>query len=500
MKTKIAAILYLIVQSLIFGEILDGPANIRKEPNGEILYSVKDGEEIEVVECKEKEWYYVRLKKELYFSENDYVADYKIKKAANLFDENGKIIGKTVNSVEDYSMAGDIDSGNYIIHITGYTHIKNIKGLYVEEKKYEDIQNKINGRWINMKYDSAVKSKKSVYKVLSNDSSIENLTFLYNKEENNRIKNKSAYIGLKNGENQNFKLIFKGENRVGLSKSESNEGSDEIQLEYIPETDHLIIDGTEFAKCDTNYRGIDITGSYKIKENNKIIKINKDLTVENFEKFKLVDVAEMYSDNFPKFDLIIFIENKEEFTYKLFHWRWSKEGNLELYKVEYDETTEKCDENSKIGSKIYTLIPIKESGENEKKSEKKSKIEEVTYSNKKLGISWKIAKTIYKKFIFSENGEQITVNYIPDNKRIKEYPIALITKDKKSNWEKNKDTPADKIYENGSDVYTVLIGEIGENPYDEGSQEAEEYDEICRNLTDNISNLKINGVSAKFEK
>ena len=48
MKTKIAAILYLIVQSLIFGEILDGPANIRKEPNGEILYSVKDGEEIEV--------------------------------------------------------------------------------------------------------------------------------------------------------------------------------------------------------------------------------------------------------------------------------------------------------------------------------------------------------------------------------------------------------------------------------------------------------------------
>ncbi|RLD56832.1 MAG: hypothetical protein DRJ05_10695, partial [Bacteroidetes bacterium] len=60
MKYLIGVFLMIILSSICNAEIIDGPANIRTQPEGEILFSIEDGAYTNVVRL-ENDWYMINI-------------------------------------------------------------------------------------------------------------------------------------------------------------------------------------------------------------------------------------------------------------------------------------------------------------------------------------------------------------------------------------------------------------------------------------------------------
>jgi len=105
------------------GERINGPANIRDTINGNILFSLDDGVLIEtspIVNKWVKIGVYIKLAPEQ-------IQAFKLEKNVSLFDEKGKIIGKTIRPIDISMMEENIG------YVEAFTHQDNLNMAYNPE-------------------------------------------------------------------------------------------------------------------------------------------------------------------------------------------------------------------------------------------------------------------------------------------------------------------------------------------------------------------------------
>lgn len=114
----------------IIGERIDGPANIRSKPNGEIFFELYDNVLVEVSSEPENDWYQV-----LVYSEIDYAEfglDSMVKDRPLIVD------GDTIGKVLKTHAVGTGQAGNFAFaDLYGYTHKDNIKPETVIESVFK---------------------------------------------------------------------------------------------------------------------------------------------------------------------------------------------------------------------------------------------------------------------------------------------------------------------------------------------------------------------------
>ena len=127
MKTIVIFLLALIFQMQLFAEKIDGPANVRSEPQGEKIFSLNDDVEVTCTELLD-DWYrigfVIRLTKEQYDQRR-----ITLPAGSTLYDRNGKVMGKTLIdfTVTGKSRSGPPDNRSYSTDFIGYTYKSNIK-------------------------------------------------------------------------------------------------------------------------------------------------------------------------------------------------------------------------------------------------------------------------------------------------------------------------------------------------------------------------------------
>lgn len=105
------------------GERINGPANIRDTINGNILFTLDDGVLIEtspIVNKWVKIGVYIKLTPEQ-------MQAFKLEKNVSLFDEKGKIIGKTIRPIDISMMEENIG------YVEAFTHQDNLNMAYNPE-------------------------------------------------------------------------------------------------------------------------------------------------------------------------------------------------------------------------------------------------------------------------------------------------------------------------------------------------------------------------------
>jgi hypothetical protein len=105
------------------GEKINGPANIRDTVNGKILFSLDDGVIIETSPAINK-WVKIGVYVKLTSKQ---VEDFKLEKNILLINEDGKTIGKTINSVEISMIEKELG------YLEAYTHQDNINMAFNPE-------------------------------------------------------------------------------------------------------------------------------------------------------------------------------------------------------------------------------------------------------------------------------------------------------------------------------------------------------------------------------
>jgi hypothetical protein len=105
------------------GEKINGPANIRDTVNGKILFSLNDGVIIETSPAINK-WVKIGVYVKLTSKQ---VEDFKLEKNILLINEDGKTIGKTINSVEISMIEKELG------YLEAYTHQDNINMAFNPE-------------------------------------------------------------------------------------------------------------------------------------------------------------------------------------------------------------------------------------------------------------------------------------------------------------------------------------------------------------------------------
>ena len=131
--------LLILLTGLIFlparAEKIDGPANIRTEPKGELRFSLNNNVEVECTEMK-NDWYEIMVTVKL--TEEQYNLNPLIfKKGTTLYDMQGHEIGETLTDLKAGSkMAGGGAAGVpkwYVSELYGFTYKSNIRpGSVVE--------------------------------------------------------------------------------------------------------------------------------------------------------------------------------------------------------------------------------------------------------------------------------------------------------------------------------------------------------------------------------
>ena len=115
---------------LIIGERIDGPANIRSKPNGEILFELYDDVLIEVSSKAENDWYEILVYADINYDE--YPMDSILKNRPIIVNED--TIGKVLKS--HYVNSGQGRDFAYAM-LYGYTHKNNIKPETVIESVFK---------------------------------------------------------------------------------------------------------------------------------------------------------------------------------------------------------------------------------------------------------------------------------------------------------------------------------------------------------------------------
>lgn len=123
-------------QELIIQERIDGPANVRDEPNGEILLELFDNAMVDVAEL-DNDWFKMVIYAEL--SHNEYVDNGReevLIKAGRSVIQNGNVIGKFK---KDIKVRTSLSNGGRIVitEIIGFTYKNNIKQNTIIERAFE---------------------------------------------------------------------------------------------------------------------------------------------------------------------------------------------------------------------------------------------------------------------------------------------------------------------------------------------------------------------------
>ena len=116
---------------LIIGERIDGPANIRNKPNGDILFELNDNALVEVTTKPENGWYQVLVYADIDY--NEFEMDSILKDRPIIVDND--TIGKILKS--HYVSTGQGGDFAYAM-LYGYTHKNNIKPETVIETVFKN--------------------------------------------------------------------------------------------------------------------------------------------------------------------------------------------------------------------------------------------------------------------------------------------------------------------------------------------------------------------------
>lgn len=152
MKKHVLGLLIGLISLSAFAEKIDGPANIRTEPKGELRFSLNDQIEVECTEIK-NDWYEILVTIKL--TEEQYNSNPLIfKKGTKLFDMQGNEIGETLT---DLRVGSKMTAGGapgipkwYASELYGYTYKSNIRPESIVEPVLVDI---IKANKSNLKLD-----------------------------------------------------------------------------------------------------------------------------------------------------------------------------------------------------------------------------------------------------------------------------------------------------------------------------------------------------------
>ena len=115
---------------LIIGERIDGPANIRNKPNGDILFELNDNALVEVTTKPENDWYEVLVYADIDY--NEFGMDSILKERPIIVNDD--TVGKIIKS--HYVSTGQGGDFAYAM-LYGYTHQNNIKPETVIETVFQ---------------------------------------------------------------------------------------------------------------------------------------------------------------------------------------------------------------------------------------------------------------------------------------------------------------------------------------------------------------------------
>jgi len=116
---------------LIIGERIDGPANVRNKPNGDVLFELYDNALVEVTTKPENGWYQVLVYADIDY--NEFEMDSILKDRLIIVDND--TIGMVLKS--HYVSTGQGGDFAYAM-LFGYTHKNNIKPETVIETIFKD--------------------------------------------------------------------------------------------------------------------------------------------------------------------------------------------------------------------------------------------------------------------------------------------------------------------------------------------------------------------------
>jgi len=129
MKKHLLGLLFGLISISVIAEKIDGPANIRTEPKGELRFSLNDSVEVECTEIKNG-WYEILVTIQLTAEQYD-MHPLLLKKGTKISDMQGKEIGEILSDTHVYSQytAGGAPGIPkwYAADLHGYTFKSNIK-------------------------------------------------------------------------------------------------------------------------------------------------------------------------------------------------------------------------------------------------------------------------------------------------------------------------------------------------------------------------------------
>ncbi len=119
---KIILIYFVLICNVSIAEVIDGPANCRLKPHGEVLLSLNDGIYVCVLE-REGDWFKIIVNLKIPKEElgSSFI------QLREVVSFNGEIIGKAVSNIPSDSYEYLQDGSNYLITCVLYTHKTNIK-------------------------------------------------------------------------------------------------------------------------------------------------------------------------------------------------------------------------------------------------------------------------------------------------------------------------------------------------------------------------------------
>lgn len=123
----------------ILGERIDGPANVRDQPNGKAIFSLEDN--VRICSFHGTDWLDLELEVEI---DEDLSKDCTLRKGEQLRDDHGNLI---CTMLEDVKLEGVYYNKFYdktYGYLWGYTYKDNIKPTSIIERNLEDYFNKFS--------------------------------------------------------------------------------------------------------------------------------------------------------------------------------------------------------------------------------------------------------------------------------------------------------------------------------------------------------------------
>lgn len=148
--TRLTIIILILSLSIdLSAEMINGPANIRLEPQKDIIVSLYDSVEVRCTELRDN-WYQIVFS--IKVSEDVFENQKEIKKGEKLIDFNGNVIGIAINDIplttsSSWSSGGAPGNPKLCgMDIYGYTHKDNIYNWSIPENPLNQIifENKNN--------------------------------------------------------------------------------------------------------------------------------------------------------------------------------------------------------------------------------------------------------------------------------------------------------------------------------------------------------------------